>query len=301
MNRQVLTHFTNLYSAINNAAALLAGENNPNFENIVRNKYTELNSFNEYIELSNEINEKLYLYPQSNKELFLLNILNGFKYSKYLNITLDNQHEQNRGLTMTADRIKASHNCINNYINGNIDENNICALYIVLCWEELSLFIQELDKLAQSHNLDIFDIQLKAGLNVWYKVTGGIIQNKNTQPILNVTKIFSIDTLLALCEELKNLNIISPTTKEDYFLYAFNGGAKPLDYSKLNVFKGKIGLFVYLISELFTNGGNTDWRVAYEFNIKNPSQVKTGYYNNKNNLPKNHEQIDNLLIKIGLK
>lgn len=301
MNGQVLTRFTNLFSAINNAAALLAGDNNPNFENIVRSKYAELNSFNEYIELSNEINEKLYLYPQSNKELFLLNILKGFKYSKFLNITLDNQDERNRGLTMTADRIKASHNCINNYINGNIDENNICAMYIVLCWGELSLFIQELDKLAQSHNLDIFDIQLKAGLDIWYKVKSGIIQNKNTLPISTTYKTLDINKLKSLFEGLKQLNIIPNTTNEDHFIYAFNCGIMPVNYNRLSVIKGNDNLFTYLIEMMFTNNDVTDWRVAYEFNIKSPPQKKTNYKNNITEKPRGHNKIDTLLKDSGLK
>lgn len=278
MNGQVLTRFTNLFSAINNASALLAGDNNPNFENIVRSKYAELNSFNEYIELSNEINEKLYLYPQSNKELFLLNILKGFKYSKYLNITLDNQDERNRGLTMTADRIKASHNCINNYINGNIDEDNICAVYIVLCWEELSLFIQELDKIAQSHNLNMSDIQIHASLNIWYKVEHGVIQNNrnvdNDKPEL--CEQYTVQTTQSkrdcIFNKLKENKFISVDTDVNSFMYVFGDNKYPQIFRPIKWLAG-VGLLAYFINQ-YTEDNSIWKKTEFFFVLKNGDKPK---------------------------
>ena len=100
--------------------------------------------------------------------------------------------------------------------------------------------------------------------------------------------------LNALFEGLKGC--ITPYDK-DCFIYAFNGGERPKEYNGMKKTR-KItdAQFVYLIAELFSKSGITEWHVAYEFGIKNPEQKKVNYYSNKDGKPKGYIFIDDIVM-----
>ena len=109
---------------------------------------------------------------------------------------------------------------------------------------------------------------------------------------LNVLSGNQLNTLFA---ELKGC--FEPYNKE-YFIYAFDGGDKPVGYNRLPKTKKLTDAqFVYLISEFFTNGV-TNWHAAKELSIKNPEQKKSNYINNSTRKPQGHEIIDVIIQKV---
>lgn len=114
--------------------------------------------------------------------------------------------------------------------------------------------------------------------------------------IRKINKSIGLKCSKVLCELLKESSYIPNDTKQEHFDYVFSGGEMPNDYKKLT-WAGSDVLCVYLISELFT-GVTTDWSTAREFRIKDPDKKKVNYTNNKDEKPRGHKAIDDILKKM---
>ena len=148
--------------------------------------------------------------------------------------------------------------------------------------------IYPVDKANEKEEEDITNLPEKENTDVAIK----LFEKATAEASLNV---LSISQLNVLFDELKDC--FNPYNKE-YFIYAFDGGNKPIGYNGLlKTRKLTDAQFIYLISAFFTNGV-TNWRAAKELSIKNPEQKKNNYTINNTGKPQNYEIIDTIIQKV---